>query len=86
MFEQHWHRTPPLFVVIVHRHLIHSHIHDEQSQQTMAASYANVVQTYLSRNSKPPDVQDTNEDEIDNPNTVVRPDVINVNLSISLSM
>jgi hypothetical protein len=34
---------------------------DEQSQQTMAASYANVVQTYLS-------------------------DVINVNLSISLSM
>jgi hypothetical protein len=24
----------------------------------MAASYANVVQTYLSRNSKPPDVQD----------------------------
>ena len=43
---------------------------DEQSQQTMAASYANVVQTYLSRNSKPPDVQDPNEDEIDNPNTV----------------
>ena len=36
---------------------------DEQSQQTMAASYANVVQTYLSRNSKPPDVQDPNEDE-----------------------
>jgi hypothetical protein len=27
MFEQHWHRTPPLFVLIVHRHLIHSHIH-----------------------------------------------------------
>jgi hypothetical protein len=27
MFEQHWHRTPPLFVVIVHRDLIHSHIH-----------------------------------------------------------
>jgi predicted transcriptional regulator len=26
---------------------------DEQSQQTMAASYANVVQAYLSRNSKP---------------------------------
>jgi hypothetical protein len=25
--EQHWHRTPPLFVVIVNRHLIHSHIH-----------------------------------------------------------
>jgi hypothetical protein len=43
---------------------------DEQSQQTMAASYANVVQTYLSRNSKPPDVQDPNDDEIDNPNTV----------------
>ena len=43
---------------------------DEQSQQTMAASYANVVQAYLSRNSKPPDVQDPNDDEIDNPNTV----------------
>jgi hypothetical protein len=40
------------------------------SQQTMAASYANVVQTYLSRKSKPPDVQDPNDDEIDNPNTV----------------
>jgi hypothetical protein len=35
----------------------------------MAASYANVVQTYLSRKSKPPDVQDPNDDEIDNPNT-----------------
>jgi hypothetical protein len=29
-----------------------------------------VVQTYLSRNSKPSDVQDPNDDEIDNPNTV----------------
>ena len=38
---------------------------DEQSKQTMATSYVNVVQTYLSRNSKPP-----NDDEIDNPNTV----------------
>ena len=43
---------------------------DEQSQQTMAASYANVIQTNLSRNSKPPDVQDPNDDDIDNPNTV----------------
>jgi hypothetical protein len=42
---------------------------DEQSQQSMAASFANIVQTYLSRNSKPPDVQDPNDDEIDNPNT-----------------
>ena len=40
---------------------------DEQSQQTMAASYANA---YLSRNSKPPDDQDPNDDKIDNPNTV----------------
>jgi hypothetical protein len=29
---------------------------DEQSQQTMAESYANVVQTNLSRNCMPPDV------------------------------
>ena len=43
---------------------------DEQSQQTMAESYANVVQTNLSRNSKPPYVQDPIDDEIDNPNTV----------------
>ena len=42
---------------------------DEQSQQTMAASNTNIVQTNLSRNSKPPDVQDPNDDEIDNPNT-----------------
>ena len=43
---------------------------DEQSQQTMAESYANVVQTNLSRNSKPPDVQDPIDDGIDNPKTV----------------
>jgi hypothetical protein len=36
----------------------------------MAESYANVVQTNLSRNSKPPYVQDPIDDEIDNPNTV----------------
>jgi hypothetical protein len=44
---------------------------DEQSQQTMTESYANVVQTNLSRNCMPPDVKDPNDDEIDNPNTVV---------------
>jgi hypothetical protein len=33
-------------------------------------SYANIVQTYLSRNRKPPDVQDPNDDEIGNSNTV----------------
>ena len=43
---------------------------DEQSQQTMAESYVNVVQTNLRRNCIPPDVQDPNDDEIDNPNTV----------------
>jgi hypothetical protein len=43
---------------------------DEQSQQTMAESYANVVQTNLSRNSKPSDVQDPIDDGIDNPKTV----------------
>ena len=43
---------------------------DEQSQQTMAASNTNIVQTKFSTNSKPPDVQDPNDDEIDNPNTV----------------
>jgi hypothetical protein len=43
---------------------------DEQPQQPMAESYANVVQTNLSRNSKPPDVQGPIDDGIDNPNTV----------------
>ena len=43
---------------------------DEQSQQTMAASNTNVVQTNFSTNSKPPDVQDPNDDDIDNSNTV----------------
>jgi hypothetical protein len=36
----------------------------------MAESYVNVVQTNLRRNCIPPDVQDPNDDEIDNPNTV----------------
>ena len=34
---------------------------DEQPQQTKAESYANVVQTNLSRNCIPPDVQDPND-------------------------
>ena len=42
---------------------------DEQSQQTMAASNTNVVQTNFRTNSKSPDVQDPNNDEIDNSNT-----------------
>jgi hypothetical protein len=42
--------------------------HNKQWRRPL--QYANVVQTYLSRNSKPPDVQDPNDDEIDNPNTV----------------
>ena len=36
----------------------------------MAASNTNVVQTNFSTNRKPPDVQDPNDDEIDNSNTV----------------
>jgi hypothetical protein len=49
--------------------IIPSHLFGDSLQQTMAESYANVVQTNLSRNCMPPDVQDPNDDEIDNPNT-----------------